>query len=151
MVPIMSFGQRQQALNGLPFYGRSDFNFAAARSPYSNGISIKILPLSDLSRVKPVEIDSFVDGVRQLSQQFKKGSIISGVVVNSTFMNRKNEPKVIVGKFESLKIDRETKSIRAFIRDPKTLKVVEVYPETLTRLTESKSEGRAKTFLEYLI
>lgn len=151
MVPIMSFGQRQQALNGLPFYGRSDFNFAAARSPYSMGIAIKILPLSDLSRVKPVDVDPFQDGINQLNNQFKRGSRIKGVKVNSTFINKKNEPTVIVGKFESLKIDRETKTIRAFIRDPETLEIVEVYPETLTRLTESKSEGRAKTFLEYLI
>lgn len=147
----MSFGQRQQALNGLPFFGKSDFNFAASKSPYSGGIAIKILPLSDLSRVNPVQIDAFDNGVNQLSREFKKGSRISGVKVNSTFVNKKKEPTVIIGKFESLKIDKSTKTIRAFIRDPKTLKITEVYPTTLTRLTESKSEGRAKTFLEYLI
>ena len=151
MIPIMSFGQRQQAMQGLPFYGKSDFNFAAAKSPYSNGIAIKILPLSDLSRVFPVNIDAFANSINQLNQQFKRGSRISGVKVNSTFTNAKKEPTVIFGKFEALKIDRETQTIRAFLRDPKTLKLVEVYPETLNRLTESKSEGRAKTFLEFLI
>lgn len=151
MVPIMSYGQRQQAMQGLPFYGRSEFNFAAAKSPYSSGISIKLLPLSDLSRVAPVNIDSFANGVSQMNQKFKRGSRISGIQVNSHVGDRRNNPKVIIGKFETLKIDRETQSIRAFIRDPKTLKLIEVYPETLTRLNESKSEGRAKTFLEYLI
>jgi len=151
MIPIMSFGQRQQAMQGLPFFGRSDFNFAAAKSPYSPGITIKILPLSDLSRVGAVDVDSFADGISQLNQKFKRGSRISGIQVNSHIADKKRNPKVVIGKFEALKIDRETKSIRAFIRDPKSLKLVEVYPETLTRLTESKSEGRAKTFLEYLI
>lgn len=146
----MSFGQRQQALNGLPFYGRSDFNFAASKSPYSNGISIKILPLSDLSRVIPTNVDSFENGIKDLSNRFKKGTRIRGVKVNSTFTNKKREPKIIIGKFESLKIDRKSKSIRAFIKDPKTLDIIEVYPETLDRLTESKN-NRAKTFLEYLI
>ena len=150
MIPIMSFGQRQQALQGLPFYGKSDFNFAAAKSPFSNGISIKILPLSDLSRVTPMNIDSFDNEINKLSQQFKRGSRISGVQVNSTFTNQKKEPTVIIGKFESLKIDKDTQTIRAFIRDPRTLKVFEVYPETLSRLTESKHH-RAKTFLEFLI
>lgn len=151
MIPIMSFGQRQQAMQGLPFFGRSDFNFAAAKSPYSPGITIKILPLSDLSRVAAVDVDSFAAGINQLNQKFKRGSRISGIQVNSQIADKKRNPKVVIGKFEALKIDRETKSIRAFIRDPKSLKLVEVYPETLTRLTESKSEGRAKTFLEYLI
>lgn len=146
----MSFGQRQQAMQGLPFYGRSDFNFAAAKSPFSNGISIKILPLSDLSRVATVNIDSFGDEVNRLSQQFQRGSRISGVKVNSTFTNSQKEPVVIIGKFESLRIDRKTQTIRAFIRDPKSLKIVEVYPETLNRLTES-NHYRAKTFLEFLI
>lgn len=151
MIPIMSFGQRQQAMQGLPFFGRSDFNFAAAKSPYSPGITIKILPLSDLSRVAPVNIDSFENGINQLNQRFKKGSRISGIQVNSHVIDKKKNPNVVIGKFETLKVDRQTKTIRAFIRDPKSLKLVEVYPETLTRLTESKSEGRAKTFLEYLI
>lgn len=150
MIPIMSFGQRQQALNGLPFYGRSDFNFAAAKSPYSNGISIKILPLSDLSRVAPVNIDSFVNDVNDLNKQFKRGSRISGVKVNSTFTNKKKEPTVVFGKFEKFEIDKKTQTVRAFVRDPKTLKLVEVYPSTLNRLTESKN-NRAKTFLEFLI
>lgn len=150
MIPIMTFGQRQQAMQGLPFYGRSDFNFAASRSPYSNGIAIKILPLADLSRVAPVNVDSFADEINKLSQMFKKGSRISGVKVNSVFTNEKSQPTVVFGIFDSLKIDRPTQTIRAFIRDPKTRKLIEVYPQTLNRLTESRNH-RAKTFLEFLI
>jgi len=150
MIPIMTFGQRQQAMQGLPFYGRSNFNFAASRSPYSNGIAIKILPLADLSRVAPVNVDSFADEINKLSQMFKKGSRISGVKVNSVFTNEKSQPTVVFGIFDSLKIDRPTQTIRAFIRDPKTRKLIEVYPQTLNRLTESRNH-RAKTFLEFLI
>jgi hypothetical protein len=146
----MTFGQRQQAMQGLPFYGRSNFNFAASRSPYSNGIAIKILPLADLSRVAPVNVDSFADEINKLSQMFKKGSRISGVKVNSVFTNEKSQPTVVFGIFDSLKIDRPTQTIRAFIRDPKTRKLIEVYPQTLNRLTESRNH-RAKTFLEFLI
>lgn len=150
MIPIMTFGQRQQAMQGLPFYGRSDFNFAASKSPYSNGISIKILPLADLSRVAPVNVDSFDDEINKLNQMFKKGSRISGVKVNSVFTNEKSQPTVVFGIFDSLKIDRKSQTIRAFIRDPKSMRLIEVYPQTLSRLTESKNH-RAKTFLEFLV
>lgn len=150
MTPVLTFGQRQQAMRGLPFYGKGDFNFIAARSNFSSGISIKVLPLSDLSRVQPVEIDEFDQEVKELNSLFKKGSRISGVKVNSIFKNKNNKPDYIIGKFEGLKIDRQQKAIKAFIRDPKTMKVEEVYPETLSRLNESKTH-LAKTFLDFLI
>lgn len=148
--PILSFGQRQQAMIGLPFYGKADFNFVASRSPFSNGISIKLLPLADLSRPSPIEIDEFRNEVDEMNRLFKKGSRISGIKVNSQFVGEK-EPEMIIGKFESLKIDKENRVIRAFIRDPKSLKLIEVYPQSLNRLTESKSNLYAKTFLEFLI
>lgn len=148
--PVMTFGQRQQAMVGLPFYGKSDFNFVASKSPFSNGIAIKVLPLSDLSRITPVEIDEFEKEVREMTQHFKKGARTSGIKVNSTFINSKKEPEIVIGKFESFKIDNNSKTIRAFIRDPKTLKPVEIYPESLNRLNESKSH-LAKTFLDFLI
>jgi hypothetical protein len=135
MTPILTFGQRQQAMRGLPFYGKGDFNFVASRSGFSNGIAISILPLSDLSRPQQVEVD---------------GSRLTGVKVNSTFKNKKHEPENIIGKFEAFKIDKKHKTIRAFIRDPKTMEVIEVYPETLNRLNESKSY-LAKTFLDFVI
>lgn len=148
--PVMTFGQRQQAMVGLPFYGKSDFNFVASKSPFSNGIAIKVLPLSDLSRITPVEIDEFEKEVREMTRHFKKGARTSGIKVNSTFINSKKEPEIVIGKFESFKIDNNSKTIRAFIRDPKTLKPVEIYPESLNRLNESKSH-LAKTFLDFLI
>lgn len=150
MVPVLTFGQRQQALTGLPFYGKSDFNFVASKSPFSNGISIKLLPLADLSRPEAVVTDEFDMDIRALNNQFKKGSRITGVKINSTFTNKKKEPTMIIGKFEGLAIDKGTKTIRAFITDQQTFKKVEVYPESLNRLTESKSY-LAKTFLAFVI
>jgi hypothetical protein len=150
MGPVLTFGQRQQALRGLPFYGKGDFNFVASKSNFSGGISIKVLPLSDLSRPQSVDIDDFDREIKHLSQTFKPGSRMSGIKVNSPFKGKKGEGESLIGKFESFKIDKPNQIIRAFIRDPKTMKPVEVYPETLTRLVESKSH-LAKTFLEFVI
>lgn len=150
MTPILTFGQRQQAMKGLPFYGKGDFNFVASKSNFSTGISIKVLPLSDMSRVQPVDVDEFTQELRQLTEAFKKGSRITGVKVNSTFMAKNHQPEYVVGQFESFKVDKQQKTIRAFIRDPKTMKVVEVYPETLYKLNESRGHV-AKTFIEFLI
>lgn len=150
MTPVLTFGQRQQAMRGLPFYGKGDFNFIASRSNFSTGISIKLLPLSDLSRVQPVDTDEFDQEIKELNTLFKKGSRLSGVKVNSVFKNKGGKPDHIIGKFDGFKIDRKQKTIRAFVRDPKTMKVFEVYPETLSRLNESK-DHLAKTFIDFLI
>lgn len=150
MIPVLTFGQRQQAMKGLPFYGKGDFNFVVSRSQFSPGIAISVLPLSDLSRPQVVDINEFDQDIKALNNAFRKGSRLSGVIVNSTFTNKKHEPEQVIGKFESFKVDQKQKTIRAFIRDPKSMKIVEVYPETLTRLTESKSH-LAKTFLDFVI
>lgn len=150
MGPVLTFGQRQQALRGLPFYGKGDFNFVASKSNFSGGISIKVLPLSDLSRPQIVNVNDFDREIKHLNQAFKTGSRISGVKVNSQFKGKRGEPEVVIGKFESFKIDAANQTIRAFIKDPKTLKSIEVYPETLSRLNEAKSHV-AKTFLEFVI
>lgn len=150
MTPVLTFGQRKQAMRGLPFYGRGDFNFVAARNDFSTGIGIKMLPLSDLSRPQNVEIDEFEQELRALEQAFKKGTRIGGIKVNSTHKNKNHQPDTVIGKFDSFKVDKKSKSIRAFIIDPKTMKKIEVYPETLSRLNESNSH-KAKTFMEFVI
>jgi hypothetical protein len=150
MVPVLTFGQRQQAMKGLPFYGRGDFSFVSNRSGFTNGISVHLLPLSDLSLPQQIEVDDFDQEIKKLNNLFKKGSRLGGVVVNSTFKNSKGNPDSIIGKFDSFKIDTKHKTIRAFIRDTNSMKLVEVYPETLSKLNESNSH-LAKTFLEFLI
>lgn len=152
MGPVLTYSQRQNAMGGLPFYGKGDFNFVAARGNFTPGIAIKILPLSDLSKpnTDPVT-DPFEEYTRELTSTFKPGTRMKALKVNS--VHTEKNPKPIVGKFDSFKVDKKTKTIRAFILDPKSLEKYEVYPESLTRLNESQSydNGRAKTFLEFLI
>lgn len=152
MGPVLTYSQRQNAMGGLPFYGKGDFNFVAARGNFTPGIAIKILPLADLSKPNTdIQPDDFDVYTKELSNTFKPGSRMKGLKVNS--VHTEKEPKPVVGKFDSFKIDKKTKTIRAFILDPKSLEKYEVYPESLTRLNESVSQdtGRAKTFLEFLI
>jgi hypothetical protein len=148
--PVLTFGQRQQAMVGLPFYGKADFNFVASKSPFSNGIAIKLLPLADLSRPNQIKVDDFELEVQDITRHFRKGTRTSGIKVNSTFSNKKRDPEIVIGRFDSFKIDKRTKTIRAFILDPHTLKPVEVYAESLDRLNESKSH-LAKTFMDFVI
>ena len=139
-------------MGGLPFYGKGDFNFVASRGNFTPGIAIKILPLADLSNPKAeVEPDEFAEEVKQLNNMFKTGSRMRGIKVNS--VHTEKNPKPIVGKFDSFKVDKKTKTIRAFITDPNSLEKHEVYPESLMKLNESlqTDSGRAKTFLEFLI
>jgi hypothetical protein len=150
--PVLTYSQRQNAMSGLPFYGKGDFNFVASRSNFTPGIAIKILPLADLSNPREeVQPDEFEIEVKQLNNMFKSGSRIRGIKVNS--VHTEKNPKPIVGKFDSFKVDKKTRTIRAFIIDPNSLEKYEVYPESLTKLNESIAinEGRAKTFLEFLI
>lgn len=141
-------------MKGIPFYGKGDFNWVASQSNFSNGISIKMLPLSDLSRPQVVNLDQFDAEIKEMNQMFKKGTRIGGIKVNSTFQNEDRNPETIIGKFDSFKIDRKNKNIRAYILDELSNKLVEVYPQTLSRLNESLTQtktNRAKTFLEFLI
>lgn len=150
--PVLTYSQRQNAMSGLPFYGKGDFNFVASRGNFTPGIAIKILPLADLSNPRgEVEPDEFETEVKQLNNMFKSGSRMKGIKVNS--IHTEKTPKQIVGKFDSFKIDKKTRTIRAFIIDPNSLEKYEVYPESLTKLNESIAinEGRTKTFLEFLI
>jgi len=150
--PVLTYSQRQNAMSGLPFYGKGDFNFVASRSNFTPGIAIKILPLADLSNPRgEVQPDSFEREVKELTSSFKPGSRMKGLKVNS--VHTEKNPKPIVGKFDSFKVDKNTRTIRAFIIDPNSLEKYEVYPESLTKLNESVSHdtGRAKTFLDFLI
>lgn len=150
--PVLTYSQRQNAMGGLPFYGKGDFNFVASRSNFTPGIAIKILPLADLSNPRAdVQPDEFQQEVKQLNDTFKSGSRMKGIAVNTNHTEKK--PTLVVGKFDSFKVDKKTQTIRAFIVDPNSLEKHEVYPESLQKLNESANfdSGRAKTFLDFLI
>jgi hypothetical protein len=108
--------------------------------------------LADLSKPNTdVEPSDFEKEVKELTNQFRAGSRIKGLKVNSVHTSK--NPSQVVGKFDSFKIDKNTKTIRAFITDPNTLEKYEVYPESLIKLNESAQyhSAKAKTFLEFLI
>jgi len=152
MGPVLTYSQRQNAMSGLPFYGKGDFNFVASRSNFTPGIAIKTLPLADLSKPNTdIEPSDFEKEIKELTNQFRSGGRIKGIKVNTVHTSK--NPTQIVGKFDSFKIDKNTKTIRAFITDPKTLEKHEVYPESLVKLNESVNynSAKAKTFLEFLI
>jgi len=137
---VMSYGQHSDFTRGLPFYGeKGDFNFVMGRSQFSPGISIKILPLSDLSRNADVGITEFRQYVNTINNMFRPGDRIRGIEMNSLLTEEDEDGNQVVGKFDKIKVDYENKQIRAFVKDPSTLKLTEVYPGTMERLMENST------------
>jgi len=142
---VMTYAQHKDFTRGLPFYGeKGDFNFVMGRSQFTPGISIKILPLSDLSRNADVGISEFRQYVNTINNMFKPGDRIRGIEMNS-MLKEDDDGEQVVGRFDNIKVDYENKQIRAFVKDPVTMKKTEVYPDTMERLMESKSYSQPKT------
>ena len=142
---VMTYAQHKNFTKGLPFYGeKGDFNFVMGRSQFTPGISIKILPLSDLSRNADVGISEFRQYVNTINNMFKPGDRIRGIEMNS-LLKEDDEGEQVVGRFDNIKVDYENKQIRAFVKDPVTLKKTEVYPDTMERLMESASYNKPRT------
>lgn len=137
---VMTYSQHRNFAKGLPFYGeKGDFNFVMGRSQFTPGISIKILPLSDLSRNAEAGISEFRQYVNTINNMFKPGDRIRGIEMNSMLNNDDGEQ--VVGRFNNIEVDYKNQQIRAFIKDPATLVKTEVYPNTMERLMESKSNS----------
>lgn len=142
---VMTYAQHKDFTRGLPFYGeKGDFNFVMGRSQFTPGISIKILPLSDLSRNADVGISEFRQYVNTINNMFKPGDRIRGIEMNS-LVKEDDDGEQVVGRFDNIKVDYENKQIRAFVKDPVTMKKTEVYPDTMERLMESKSYNTSQT------
>lgn len=135
---VMTYAQHKDFSRGLPFYGeKGDFNFVVGRSQFTPGISIKILPLSDLSRNADVGISEFQQYVNTINNMFKPGDRIRGIEMNS-LLKEDEDGEQVVGRFDTIKVDYDNKQIRAFLKDPVTMKKTEVYPDTMERIMESK-------------
>jgi hypothetical protein len=135
---VMTAAQHRNFSKGLPFYGeKGDFNFVMGRSQFTPGISIKILPLSDLSRNADVGVTDFRQYVNTINNMFKPGDRIRGIEMNSMLSDRNEDGTQVVGKFDKIKVDYKNEQIRAFVKDPSTLKTKEVYPDTMERLMEN--------------
>ena len=143
MSPAMSTGNFSQ---GLPFYGSNgDFNFTVSRSKFTPGISIKLVPLTDLSVRGDAGFSELDLHLNKLKLFFKPGDRVRGLLVNSQLENE--DGKIVVGKLQRIQVDYSNNTIHVFIKNPKTLEVQEVYPETIERLYESH---RALTFTQFI-
>jgi hypothetical protein len=128
--------QNRDSMRGLPFYGqKGDFNFVMGRSQFTPGISIKSLPLSDMSRNADVGISEFDHNVNLIRHYFKPGDRVRGVLVNSQIKSKNG--KMVVGKLKRISVNRRDHTIKAYIKDPETLKEQEIYIDTMERLYES--------------
>jgi hypothetical protein len=134
-------------MSSIPFQGRGDFGFVASQSTFTPGITIKLLPLADLSRPQEIETSEFDQLVADLNDQFRPGKRLSGVEVNT--QHQKGGSNKVFGRFLGFELDRKHQVIRAFIRDSELNKKVEVYPASLMNVNEST--GHTKTFMQFLI
>ena len=131
---------------GLPFYGSSgDFNFSLGRSKFSPGISIKQISFVDLSVKGDPGFSEFDNNMNKLKYYFKPGDRVRGTLVNSLLTTEYG--KTVVGKLFKIKANHSTKTIQAWIKNPKNLKVEEIYIESLERIYESRL---ALTFSDFI-
>ncbi len=120
---------------GIPFYGvKGDFNFTLGRSQFTPGISIKQAPLTDMSRPGDPGFTQMDYMLSRIKRYFKPGDRVRGVKVNSLL---KGEPKMTIGKVVKIEPNYSNDTIRVWIRDPKTLKMCEIYVESMEKIYES--------------
>lgn len=139
----MTFMQHRDFLRGLPYYGqKGDFNFTTGRSKYTPGVSIRLLPLRDMSRnadKKPSDFDQYVSHIKNY---FNPGDRVRGTEINSQFEGGEDDAGIeVVGRFHKFDFDYTNQRVRTYVQDPETLEVTEVYPETMIRIMESASYG----------
>ncbi len=141
----MSAMSRGNFANGLPFYGsKGDFNFTSGKSQFTPGISVKQVPLTDMSVKGDTGYSELDLLVGRLRQNYKPGDRVRGILVNSQLGDAAGKP--IIGKLHKFLPNYTTGEIRAWIKDTKTLKLTEVYIDTIERIYE----GRAMTFASFI-
>lgn len=140
------YAMRGDFTRNIPFYGsKGDFNFALGRSKFSPGISIKQVPLSDLSVKGDPGFSDFDIEHNLIKSNYRIGSRVRGIKVNSHLGS--DSAKMVVGKLHKIQPEYSGETLRVWIKDPKTLKIIEVYPETIERLYESHL---AMTFAQFI-
>ena len=140
------YATRGDFTRGLPFYGtKGDFNFTVGRSKFTPGISVKQVPLTDLSVKGDPGFSDFDMSVNKLKTYFRPGHRVRGILVNSQLESENG--KMVVGRLHKIQPDYSNQNIRVWITDPKTLEVKEIYPETVERIYESH---RALSFDQFI-
>lgn len=139
--------QSRDATNGMPFYGqKGDFNFTVGRSKFTPGVSIKQLPLSDMSRHGDPGIGDFDQNVNKIRHWYQPGDLIRGALVNSQLKSENG--KFIVGRLKNIKVSRRNNTIQIFVIDRQTRQVQEIYVDTMVRIFEYNN--RALSFSDFL-
>ena len=134
----LSFVQHKNFSSGLPFYGSSgDFNFVLGRSQFTPGISIKLVQLKDMSHNGDPGTTEFDSYVNLMKKMFKPGDRVRGTEMNSLLKNEDGDQ--VVGKFYKMEVDRSNEQIRAYIKNPETLSLTEVYADSVERIYENTS------------
>lgn len=131
---------------GIPFYGiKGDFNFTTGRSKFTPGISVKQVPLTDLSVKGDAGFSEFDLKLNRIKLFFKPGDRIRGIIVNS-FLDSENG-RYAVGKVHKILPDYSDNTIKIWIKNPKTLEIQEVYVDSIEKIYESY---RALTFSQFI-
>jgi len=134
-------------MRGLPYYGaKGDFNFVTGRSRFSPGISIKNLPLSDMSRNTDVGISGFRTNVNNINKTYRRGDRVRGILVNSQVDS--DNGKTILGLLKTIIVDERNHTIKIYINDPTTNDEREIYVDTMERIFESSH--LAMSFIQYI-
>jgi len=141
----LSFTQHKNFSKGLPFYGtKGDFNFVLGRSQFTPGVSVKNLPLKDMSHKGDPGTTEFDSYVNLMKIMFKPGDRVRGTEMNSLLQDEDGDQ--IVGKFYKMEIDRSNEQVRAYIKNPETLSLTEVYADSIERIYESTSHSRRGSY-----
>jgi hypothetical protein len=131
---------------GIPFYGvKGDFNFTLGRSQFTPGVSVKQTPLTDMSRPGDPGFTPMDYMMGRLKRFFKPGDRVRGVLVNSMI---RDNPKTVIGKIVKILPNYSNDSIRIWVKDQKTLKVSEVYLESIEKIYEN--QGQALSFNKFI-
>lgn len=139
--------QHRDYMRGLPFYGqKGDFNFVMGRSQFTPGVSIKLVPLSDMSKKGDPGTSEFDHNINVIKQYFKPGDRVRGILVDSHLSSKNG--KYITGKVHEVKVNRRDHTIKVYVKDPETLDIKEIYVDTMERIFESKY--RALSFSEFI-
>lgn len=139
---------RRDFARGLPFYGtKGDFNFTVGKSQFTPGVSVKQVPLTDMSMkgdpgITPLDLE-----MSKLRMFFKPGDRVRGVIVNSQLKSENG--RMAIGKIVKLVPNYSNGTIRCWIRNPKDFKTVEVYVDSIERIYESTSR-RAMSFTRFI-
>jgi hypothetical protein len=133
---------------GLPFYGtKGDFNFTVGRSQFTPGVSVKQIPLTDMSVKGDPGQSSFDIAISKLRIYFKPGDRVRGTIINSKTISENG--RVTIGKLHKIEPNYATGNIRCWVQNPKTLETVEIYVDTIERIYES-TNAKALTFSQFI-